>query len=98
MLICPQGMDMTTDKLRSLVKKWQTLIECFTDVKTTDGFILRIFCIAFTKKRSNQIRKTSYAQSAQVMIIVIVIIDFFAGSCYPQEDDRGHPAREPVRA
>ena len=60
------GMDMTTDKLRSLVKKWQTLIECFTDVKTTDGFVLRVFCIGFTKKRQNQIRKTSYAQTAQV--------------------------------
>jgi len=60
------GMDMTTDKLRSLVKKWQTLIECFTEVKTTDGFVLRIFCIAFTKKRPNQIRKTSYAQTSQI--------------------------------
>lgn len=58
---------MTTDKLRSLVKKWQTLIECFTEVKTTDGFVLRIFCIAFTKKRPNQIRKTSYAQTSQVI-------------------------------
>eukprot|EP00047_Mylnosiga_fluctuans_P001260 m.219547 g.219547 ORF g.219547 m.219547 type:complete len:260 (-) comp10187_c0_seq1:50-829(-) len=63
------GMDMTTDKLRSLVKKWQTLIECSVDVKTTDGFVLRVFCIAFTKKRSNQIRKTSYAQTAQIRAI-----------------------------
>lgn len=64
---------MTTDKLRSLVKKWQTLIECFTEVKTTDGFVLRLFCIAFTKKRANQISKTSYAQSAQVCLIAFVM-------------------------
>jgi len=63
------GMDLTTDKYRSLVKKWQTLIECFVDVKTTDNFVLRIFTIAFTNKRDNQIRKTSYAQSSQVRAI-----------------------------
>jgi len=63
------GMDMTTDKLRSLVKKWHTLIEAFTDVKTADGYVLRLFVIGFTKRRPNQARKTSYAQSAQVRAI-----------------------------
>jgi len=60
------GMDLTTDKLRSLVRKWTTLIETHVDVKTTDGYLIRIFVIGFTKKRPNQLRKTSYAQSAQV--------------------------------
>jgi small subunit ribosomal protein S3Ae len=60
------GMDMTRDKLCSLVRKWQTLIEAHADVKTTDGYTLRVFTIAFTKRRPNQIKKTSYAQSAQI--------------------------------
>jgi small subunit ribosomal protein S3Ae len=60
------GMDLTTDKLRSLVRKWHTLIETHVDVKTTDGYMLRLFAIAFTKRRPNQLRKTSYAQSAQI--------------------------------
>jgi len=60
------GMDLTTDKLRSLVRKWQTLIETHVDVKTADGYTLRLFAIAFTKRRPNQLRKTSYAQSAQI--------------------------------
>lgn len=61
-----QGMDFTTDKLRSLVRKWQTLIEAHVDVKTTDGYLLRLFCISFTMKRPGQIKKTCYAQSSQV--------------------------------
>lgn len=59
-------MDLTTDKLRSLVRKWQTLIECHVDVKTTDSYNLRLFAIAFTKRRQNQVKKTTYAQSAQI--------------------------------
>ncbi len=59
-------MDLTTDKLRSLVKKWQTLIEAFVDIKTADGYVLRLFCIGFTKKHKTQIKKTSYAQSSQI--------------------------------
>jgi len=60
------GMNFTTDRLRSLVRKWQTLIEAHVDVKTTDGFYLRIFAIAFTKRRSNQVKRTCYAQSSQI--------------------------------
>jgi len=59
------GLDFTTDKLRSMVRKWQSLIEAHIDVKTTDGYLLRIFAIAFTKRRPNQIKKTSYAQTSQ---------------------------------
>lgn len=61
------GMDMTRDKLCSLIRKWQTLIEAFVNVRTTDGYYLRIFAIAFTKKQPNQgAKSTCYAQSGQV--------------------------------
>ena len=60
------GMDFTSDKLRSLVRKWQTLIEAHVDVKTTDGYLLRLFAIGFTKKRPNQVKKTTYAKAAQI--------------------------------
>lgn len=63
------GMDMTTDKLKSMVKKFQTLIEAHVDVKTTDGYLLRLFSIGFTARRPNQEKKTSYAQSTQVRVI-----------------------------
>lgn len=78
------GMDLTTDKLRSLVRKWQTLIEAHVDVKTTDGYTLRMFCIAFTKKRPGQVKKTAYAQSSQIRTIRKKMVDIMtreATSC-----------------
>jgi small subunit ribosomal protein S3Ae len=78
------GLDFTSDKLRSLVRKWQTLIEANITVKTTDDHLLRLFAIAFTKKRPNQIKKTTYAQSSQIRAIrkkMIEIIQREAASC-----------------
>ncbi|KAI3772360.1 hypothetical protein L6452_03545 [Arctium lappa] len=49
------GMNFTTDKLRSLVKKWQSLIEAHADVNM----------FAFIKKRANQQKRTCYAQSSR---------------------------------
>jgi len=49
-----------------LIRKWQTLIEAHTDVKTTDGYLVRLFVIAFTKKADRQVSLFSYAQSAQI--------------------------------
>ena len=60
------GMDLTTDKYRSMVKKWQTLIEAIVEAKTTDGYLLRVFCIGFTAKDQLSQRKTCYAQHSQV--------------------------------
>uniref|UniRef100_A0A8C6E6G1 Small ribosomal subunit protein eS1 n=1 Tax=Moschus moschiferus TaxID=68415 RepID=A0A8C6E6G1_MOSMO len=65
------GMDLTCDKMCSMVKKWQTMTEAHIDVKTTDGYLLRLFCVGFTKKCNNQIRKTSYAQNQQVRQIQV---------------------------
>ena len=48
-------MSLSTDKLRSLVRKWRTLIEAYADIQTTDGFRLRLFCMGFTRSRPNQV-------------------------------------------
>merc|ERR1711955_127531 len=69
------GMNLTTDKLRSMVKKWQTLIEGNVDVKTTDGYMLRVFCIGFTNKDQNSQRKTCYAQHTQIKAIRKKMVD-----------------------
>jgi len=62
------GMDLTTDKLKHHVKKWQTLIEAHVDVKTLDGYTIRIFAIAFTKNVS-PVKKTAYAKTSKVRLM-----------------------------
>jgi len=73
------GLQLTTDKLRSLVRKWQTLIEADVDVKTADGYTLRMFCIGFTAKRPNQAKKTYYAQASQIRQIRKKMRDIISG-------------------
>lgn len=63
------GMDMTRDKLCSLIRKKQSIIEGSVDCRTTDGYTVRMFCIAFTRPQENQIKSTCYAKSAQIRAI-----------------------------
>jgi len=69
------GLDMTRDKLSSYLKKWQTTIDVQAEVKTLDGYILRIFVVGFTSRQTGQIRKCSYAQHTQVKQIRKKITD-----------------------
>ncbi|KAJ1917277.1 ribosomal 40S subunit protein S1B [Mycoemilia scoparia] len=82
------SMTFTNDKLRSMVKKWQTLIEAHVDVKTTDGYLLRLFTICFTKRRPNQVKKTTYAQSSQIRAIrkkIFEVVEKEASTCSLKE-------------
>lgn len=63
------GMDMTRDKLCSLIRKKQSIIEGNVDCRTTDGYIVRLFCIAFTTQQENQIKSTCYAKASQIRAI-----------------------------
>jgi small subunit ribosomal protein S3Ae len=63
------GMDMTRDKLCSLIRKKQSIIEANIDCRTTDGYIVRMFCIAFTRRQENQVKNTCYAQSTKIRAI-----------------------------
>lgn len=60
------GIDTTRDHLCSLIRKWHTLIDCFVDAKTSDGFLLRLFVTCSTKKAKRQQKATSYAQQSQI--------------------------------
>ena len=70
------GMDTTKDHLCSLIRKWHTLIETFVDVKTSDGFVLRFFPLAFTASSGRkQLKATTYAQRSQVKQIRKKMVD-----------------------
>eukprot|EP00933_Yihiella_yeosuensis_P001022 TRINITY_DN1015_c2_g1_i1.p1 TRINITY_DN1015_c2_g1~~TRINITY_DN1015_c2_g1_i1.p1 ORF type:complete len:269 (-),score=76.42 TRINITY_DN1015_c2_g1_i1:142-948(-) len=69
------AMTLTRDKICSLIQKWQTLIEAHVDVKTTDGYVVRMFAIAFTKRRPDQNKTNCYAQSAQIRKIRKKMVD-----------------------
>merc|ERR1712151_1220259 len=69
------GLTLTRDKLCSLIRKWHTLIEAHVDVKTSDGYMVRLFVIAFTKRRQDQEKTNCYAQTAQIRKIRRKMID-----------------------
>jgi small subunit ribosomal protein S3Ae len=56
---------MTRDQLSALIKKRKTLIEAIQDCKSQDGYVIRVFVIAFTKESQNQKKKTNYALASQ---------------------------------
>merc|ERR1711920_1182119 len=58
-----------------LVKKFQAIIEAHVDVKTWDGYLVRMFVIAFTKRRPDQVKTNCYAQSAQIRKIRKKMVD-----------------------
>merc|ERR1712048_1486770 len=69
------GLTLTRDKLCSLIRKWHTMIEAHVDVKTSDGYMVRLFVIAFTKRREDQEKTNCYAQTAQIRKIRRKMID-----------------------
>jgi small subunit ribosomal protein S3Ae len=60
------GMSITRDRMCYLIKKRHSLIDVVADVKTTDGFTVRMFAMAFTKKNDGQVKCYTYAQTAQI--------------------------------
>ena len=61
------GLECTRDYLCSLIRKWHTLIDLFVDCKTSDGFLMRFFVVAFTSKYNyTQKKATCYANRSQV--------------------------------
>ena len=75
------GLDITRDKLCTLVKKWHSLIEAFAQAKTSDGYTLRMFCIAFTRRNKRQVKATCYAKNSQQKLIRQKMAEIMVNEC-----------------
>merc|ERR1711884_763772 len=70
------GIDMVREKLYYFLKKKMSLIDVFADVKTNDGYILRVFVTAFTGKMKQQVKTNTYAKSSQIRAIRSAFVKF----------------------
>nr|CAJ2480364.1 unnamed protein product [Leishmania braziliensis] len=60
------SMEVTTDKMASLLRKWCTTMETTVEVRTADGYTMRLFVVAFTKPQANQQSRNCYAKQRLV--------------------------------
>lgn len=60
------GLSLTRDRTCHMIRKRHSLIEARSDVRTSDGYVVRLFVVAFTKEIKDQVRIFSYAQTAQI--------------------------------
>ncbi|EHY64565.1 hypothetical protein NERG_02375 [Nematocida ausubeli] len=77
------SMELISDKVKSIPKKWHTLIETCSKVETQDGYTLRIFTICNTKRKAKSVSKNCYAKLSQVKsirkVIFKIVSEEFAG-------------------
>lgn len=69
------GMVLTTDKQKALIKKWHTLVEAYKDITAKDGSIFRVFVMAVTKRLPDHVKKTCYAKHSDVKRIRKIMFD-----------------------
>ena len=75
------GLECTRDYLCSLIRKWHTLIDLFVDCKTSDGFLMRFFVVAFTANEYKQKKATCYANRSQVKQMRAIITKIITKVC-----------------
>merc|ERR1712032_1375722 len=75
------GLDITRDKLCTLVKKWHSTIEAFAQAKTNDGYQVRMFSIAFTRRQKRQVKATCYAENSQQKLIRQKMMEIMVTEC-----------------
>ncbi|TNJ29497.1 Ribosomal protein S3a [Giardia muris] len=72
------GMDMTRHKYGSLFRKGCDFIQTFSDVQTTDNYVVRVFTVAFTDVVPGQKKRNCYIKGAEMQRIRTAIYDTVA--------------------
>uniref|UniRef100_A0A1I8HZ41 40S ribosomal protein S3a n=1 Tax=Macrostomum lignano TaxID=282301 RepID=A0A1I8HZ41_9PLAT len=85
------GMNLTKDKLCTLLKKWQSTIEAHVDVKTADGYLLRFFVSRIRRKMLEIVNRECSVELKDVVNRLIPDsigrkIEKAAGSIFPMHD------------
>ena len=75
------GMRMARDKVDSTLRKYRTMIDAQVDVKTADGFIIRLFSMGFTRKLANCHSNHVYATQAKCRQVRDAMIKCLTDAC-----------------
>jgi len=63
------GINMIREKLYNFLRKKMSLIDVVADVRTQDGYILRVLSTTFTHRKQGQVKTNTYAKHSQIRAI-----------------------------
>ena len=63
------GFELAKDIIYEKLKKRQSLIDVYTEVKTSDGIVFRIFVMLVTNRKLNQMKMNSYAKHSRIKLV-----------------------------
>jgi len=72
------GLSMIKEKLYTFLRKKMSLIDVIADVKTQDGYILRVMCTTFTSRKQGQLSTNTYCKHSQVRAIRQIFAKYLA--------------------
>lgn len=82
------SMSLTQDKARGIIKKWHTLVEGTCLAETTDGYLLRFFIMAVSKRPEAYTKARCYIQSTKIKMIRKVMFKIIADETFGCDIDK----------
>jgi len=72
------GINIIKEKLYQYLRKRMSLIDVVADIRTQDGYILRVLITTFTARKPNQQKVNTYAKHSQVRAIRKAFVKYIA--------------------